>query len=137
MTKRNNPKSKSSKQYLPKYSFTESEMRPVTEKDKWCLRRDFPPNVPIPHPKWGYVLTIPFIPNQLQTCLEGVDGYIIRSKLHCRKLLLQVIPKRYAPAYGITSVPVQHPKIKGKKFNKKNLARILNVRNLRKCNSNW
>ncbi|MFR0822610.1 MAG: hypothetical protein ACLU84_05840 [Clostridia bacterium] len=81
------------------------EMRPVTckEVDSWCyfpevLPSDFDPRAP-----YGYVIDIPYIPQDF-LLLEGlVSGYIIRAKKHRNHLLLQVVKIYTDTSYGICS----------------------------------
>ena len=122
-------------QQSTKYSLQDCERRPVTKSDKWCriksrLRVDME-NHPAPH---GYVVTIPFIPNQ-NTMFDGVGGRIIRSKKRFGNLLLQVIPKEYysyKDEYGLGSFTRHEPKVSKKRRRKKKLYRIINIRNVNK-----
>ena len=134
-----------------KYSFLECEPRPVKEQDKWCQRKMKNGEIPVGEAPWGYIITIPFIPGQ-NTFLENVDGVIVRSKIHCGKLLIQVVNKENAPKYGVKSFSRQESnnkqkeskeknrkkgKKKNKKKNKKNkkkLYRITHIKNLSKRN---
>jgi hypothetical protein len=120
-----------------RYSLLDCEIRPVTKKDKWCQRKLPKGKDPIGDAPWGYIVTIPYLPNQ-NMFLDNVDGYIIRSKKHCGNLLLQVIKKDYAPQYGLKSFTRQEPNVsKKKRRNKKKVYRILNIRNFRKSESEW
>lgn len=113
------------------------EMRPVTKSDKWCKRKMPKGQIPKGEAPWGYVVTIPYTPNQ-NTMLENVDGHIIRSKKHCGKLLLQIIKKDYAPQYGVASfIRKQSTSKKEKRKNKKKVYRIINIRNFRKSQGEW
>ena len=83
-----------------RYTLLDCEIRPVRKTDKWCQRKLIKGQLPTGEAPWGYIVTIPYLPN-LNTFLDDVDGYIVRSKKHCGKLLLQVVKKDYAPQYGI------------------------------------
>lgn len=127
MAKRNKTQQQSNR-----YSLLECEIRPVTKADKWCKRKMPKGQVPTGNVPFGYVVTIPYCPNQ-NTFLDNVDGYIVRSKKHCGNLLLQVIKKDFAPKYGVKSFSRQEPYVSSRKRkNKKKLYRVLNIRNLRK-----
>lgn len=113
------------------------DIRPVTKSDKWCERKVYKGQIPKGEAPWGYIVTIPYMPNQ-NTMLENVDGYIIRSKKHCGKLLLQIIKKDYAPQYGVKSFARQQKTTKKeKRKNKKKVYRIINIRNFRKSQGEW
>jgi len=93
-------------------------------------------NHPAPH---GYVVTIPFIPNQ-NTIFDGVGGRIVRSKKRCGKLLLQIIPKEYysyKDEYGVGSFTRHEPKVSKKKRRKAKLYRIINIRNVNKRDGHY
>ena len=115
-----------------RYSLLDCEIRPVKETDKWCRHGLSPVEDDAP---WGYVVTIPYVPN-LSMILENVDGHIIRVKKHCGKLLLQVVKKNFAPKYGIKSYEGYEANV-GKKRRKKKNNRILNIRNFRKSEGKW
>jgi len=123
-------------QSVNQYSLKECERRPVERTDKWCkimsMSNDHMSDTPAPY---GYVVTIPFIPNQ-NTILKDVGGIIVRSKKRCGNFLLQVVPKISSwahPSYGIVSFTRHEPNAgKGKRKNKKRLYRILSIRNLHK-----
>ena len=120
-----------------RYSLLDCEIRPVKKTDKWCQRKLAKGQIPAGDAPWGYVVTIPYVPNQ-NMFLDDIDGYIIRSKKHCGKLLLQVVKKDYAPKYGVKSFARQEPNVsKRKRRNKKKLYRILNIRNFRKSEGEW
>lgn len=86
---------------------------------------------------FGYIVTIPHCPNQ-NTILDDIDGYIVRSKKHCGKLLLQIIKKDWAPQYGVKSAARREPNArKEKRRNKKKLYRILSIKNLDKSEGRW
>lgn len=125
---------KKQQQQSKRYSLLDWEKRPVTMSDKWCKKR-IPRNGIIEgEAPFGYIITIPYLPNKSRL-LEDVNGRIIRSKKHCGNFLLQVIPKKNGvPEYGISSFAWQEAKVKGSKKvrNKKKFNRILNVRNLKK-----
>lgn len=114
-----------------KLSLQDCEIRPVRKTDKWCQRKMPRGQEPIGDVPWGYVVTIPYLPNQ-DVLLKAVDGYIVRSKKHCGNLLLQVIPKTYAPEYGVKSFTRHEPNVRKKTRKKGKLYRVLNIRNLRK-----
>lgn len=120
-----------------RYTLLDCEIRPVRKTDKWCQRKLIKGQLPTGEAPWGYVVTIPYLPH-LNTFLDDVDGYIVRSKKHCGKLLLQVVKKDYAPQYGIKSFSRQEEYVcKKKRANKKKLYRILNIRNLCNSKGNW
>ena len=120
-----------------RFSMLDCEIRPVKKTDKWCQKKIPKGQEPTGEAPWDYVATIPYVPNQ-DTFLDNVDGYIIRSKKHCGKLLLQVIKKDYAPKYGVKSFTRQEPNAsKRKRKNKKKLYRFLNIRNFRKSEYKW
>lgn len=120
-----------------RYSLLECEIRPVTKADKWCQRKMPKGQVPVGDAPFGYVVTIPYCPNQ-NTFLDNIDGHIVRSKKHCGNLLLQVIKKDFAPKYGVKSFSRQEHNVSSRKRkNKKKLYRILNIRNLRKSEGEW
>ncbi len=77
--------------------------------------------VPAGEAPWGYVVTVPFCPNQ-RKILEDVNGYIIRTKKKCGNLLLQVVVGHWAPSYGI----------KAEQKNKKKKNPIMSIVNLEK-----
>lgn len=126
--------SKKQQQQSRRYSFV--ECRPVTESDKWCERRVPRNGELVGKAPFGYIVTIPFLPNQ-NTFLQDIDGRIIRSKKHCGKLLLQVIIKDDYPQYGIGTFTRHEPNrsAKSRKKKKAKLYRIWNIRNLNKCES--
>ena len=120
-----------------RYSLLDCEIRPVQKTDKWCQRKLLKGQFPVGDAPWGYIVTIPYLPNQ-NIFLDNIDGYIIRSKKHCGNLLLQVVKKDYAPKYGVKSFARQEPNVsKRKRRNKKKFYRILNIRNFRKSEGEW
>lgn len=129
MSKRN----KKQQQQSNRCSMNTFEVRPVTKSDKWCQIKIPRNGELIGDAPFGYIVTIPYLPNQ-KTFLENVDGYIVRTKKHCGMLLLQVIMKKgWTPAYGINSFTRHEPNAScNKRKNKKKLYRILNIRNLGK-----
>ena len=122
-----------------RYSLLESEIRPVTESDIWCRRKMPKGRIPAGDDPWGYVITIPYCPNQ-NTFLDYVDGYIIiRTKKDGDNFLLQVIEKKSAPNYGIKAYGIEaatklEPNASSKKRKNKN---ILSIKNLTKSAGNW
>lgn len=110
-------------------------IRPVTKEDKWCKIRMHEENKEGDAP-WGYIVTVPYLPKQT-TLLEGIDGCIIRTKKHCGKFLLQVIPKKFYPDYTMVSLERDEPNVRGTKKDKKKKYQILNIRNLNKLQRNW
>lgn len=130
-------KTKKKRQQSNRYSLIDftCERRPVTTKDKWCHKRQ--PKYdgqPIGDAPYGYVVTVPYLPNT-STFLDDVDGRIIRCKKRGNKLLLQVIPNTFdVPQYGIDSFSRLEPNRNAYNRRKKKdqLYRILNIRNLRK-----
>lgn len=132
MAKRNKKQQQSNR-----YSLLDCEIRPVTKSDKWCQRKMPKGQIPVGDAPWGYVVTIPYCPNQ-NTFLDNVDGYIVRTKKHCGNLLLQVIKKGYAPEYGVKSTARREPNVsKRKRKNKKKLYRNLSIKNLNKLEGKW
>lgn len=125
-------KKRNTQQSVNRYSLQECERRPVKKSDKWCYIISKPKVNMDNHPApYGYIVTIPFLPN-VNTQLEGVEGTIIRSKKHCGSLLLQVVPTRFG-AQGIGSFTRPEPNASKKKRKyKKKLYRILNIRNMQK-----
>lgn len=118
-----------------RYSLLDCEIRPVNKNDKWCYHSEIPAEGEAP---WGYVITIPYVPN-VNTVLDHVDGHIIRCKKHCGKLFLQVVKKEFAPKYGVKSFERPYGTIsvcKGKRSGKKH-NRILNIRNFNKSENKW
>ncbi len=133
MPKRNKKKQQQSN----RYSLLDCEIRPVTKSDKWCQRKMPKGQIPVGDAPWGYVVTIPYCPNQ-NTFLDNVDGYIVRTKKHCDNLLLQVIKKSSAPEYGVKSNAGREPNAsKRKRKNKKRLYRNLCIKNLNKLENKW
>ena len=130
-------RSKKQQQQSNRYSTTDCEIRPVTKNDKWCQRRVPRNGELVGDAPFGYIVTIPYLPNQ-NTFLEGIDGRIVRSKKHCGKLLLQVIMKNDDnPQYGIGSFTRHEPNrsAKNRKKSKTKIYRIWNIRNLDKRES--
>ena len=122
---------------MDRFSLSDFEMRPVQKTDKWCQKKLINGHIPVGDTPWGYIVTIPFVPNK-NTFLDNVDGYIVRSKKHCGQLLLQVIMKEQSPKYGVKSFSRQEPNAnKRKRKNKKKLYRILNIRNFHKSEGKW
>lgn len=127
----------SQQQQSNRYSLLDCEIRPVARTDKWCKRKLLNGQVPTGDAPFGYVVTIPYCPNK-NTFLDNIDGYIVRSKKHCGNLLLQVIPKRFSPKYGIKSFTRYEPHASSRKRKKKKkLYRVLNIRNLNKSEGKW
>lgn len=132
MAKRNKKQQQSNR-----YSLLDCEIRPVTKSDKWCQQKMPKGQIPDGDAPWGYVVTIPYCPNE-NTFLDNVDGYIVRTKKHCGNLLLQVIKKGYAPKYGVKSTARHEPNVsKRKRKNKKRLYRNLSIKNLNKLEGKW
>lgn len=132
MAKRNKKQQQSNR-----YSLLDCEIRPVTKSDKWCQRKMPKGQIPVGNAPWGYVVTIPYCPNQ-NTFLDNVEGYIVRTKKHCGNLLLQVIKKDYAPEYGVKSSAKHEPNVSSRKRkNKKRLYRNLSIKNLNKSEGKW
>lgn len=123
-----------------RYSMQDCQMRPVTKSDKWCRKWLNKGQIPIGDAPWGYIVTIPYIPNQ-NTLLENMEEYyIVRCKKHCGNLFLQIVKRKRLEKreYGIKSFARNEPKAsKKKRKNKKKLYRILNVRNFKKTDSNF
>lgn len=132
--KRNN----GSNQYLKSnVSILDCERRPVTLADKWCQHKSPSKDwEPVGNAPWGYVVTIPYLPNK-NTYLSDVQGYIVSAKKHCGKLLLQVIEKDYAPQYGVKSFPRDARLSKTKRKKNRKFFRILNIRNFAKSENKW
>ena len=119
------------------YSLLNCERRPVEKTDKWCQRKLVNGHVPVGDAPWGYIVTIPYCPNK-NMFLDDVDGYIVRSKKHSGKLLLQVVEKDYAPKYGVKSFAREEPNFNKRKRKKtKKYGRILNIKNFRKSEGEW
>lgn len=132
MAKRNKKQQQSNR-----YSLLECEIRPVTKSDKWCQRKMPKGQIPVGDAPWGYVVTIPYCPNQ-NTLLDNVEGYIVRTKKHCGALLLQVVKKDFAPEYGVKSTAGHEPNAsKRKRKNKKRLYRNVSIKNLDKSEGKW
>lgn len=115
-------------------SLIDCEIRPVVKSDKWCRRKNPKGQIPDGDVPWGYVVTIPYCPKR-NTLLDNVDGYIVRTKMHCGKLLLQVIKKDYAPEYGVKSTARAEPNANKRK--RKKLCRIVGIKNLNKSKGKW
>ena len=131
MAKQNNQQQQSNS-----CSLHDCEIRPVTKADKWCERK-MPKGEESSEAPFDYIVTIPYCPNQ-NTILKDIDGYIVRSKKHCGKLLLQIIKKDCAPQYGVKSAARHEPNArKGRRRNKKKLYRILSIKNLDKSEGRW
>lgn len=121
-------KNKSQQRQSNKPSVTEPQLRPATEKDKWCLiKKPFNGAVCNTKAPYGYVMTIPYIPSQLQD-LGNVDGFVVRTKKHCGCFLLQIIPKETAREYCINSYAIPKPS----RRNKKRHSRIVHMLNSEK-----
>ena len=102
----------------------EYKWRPVTSKDEWCKRKsrgqvfgDAP---------WGYVVTIPYIPNENKE-LGSFGGYIVRCKKREGKLLLQVVKKGRGPKYWIRSFTTKKEANVSPKASKTKQYRIINI----------
>lgn len=63
------------------------EVRPVTEKDKWCRFTEY--KIPYSNSKYGYVVKVPVV---LRGVVLSLEGYVIRTKLVGKELWLQVTP---------------------------------------------
>ncbi|MBO5478427.1 MAG: hypothetical protein J6A04_01735 [Clostridia bacterium] len=126
MAKRNKSQQRSNR-----YSIQDYDIRPVTQKDTWCLTRTKNGEIPPGKFPFGYIVTIPYIPSQTLP-LEDVDGYIVRTKKHCGTFMLQIIGKEIARHYNINSFSVQPSRMGNKKHSKNKLCRVLNIRNLDK-----
>ena len=115
------------------------EKRPVTKADKWCEKKGLQTgHVRSGSAPWGYIVTIPYLPSK-DSLFSGYDGYIVRTKKHCGKFLLQVLPRERSNAvYGVQSFGRNEPHIsKAKRRKKKQLFRILHPRNLIKSELQW
>lgn len=131
MAKRNKEQQQSNR-----YSLLDCEVRPVTKADKWCQRKMHKGKELIGEAPFGYIVTIPYLPNQ-NTWLDNINGRIVRCKKHCGKLLLQIIENSSVPEYGVKSFTRYEPNVSRKKRKKKKLYRILNIRNMNKSASKW
>ncbi|MDE5830459.1 MAG: hypothetical protein K2H53_01940, partial [Clostridia bacterium] len=132
-------KQKKKRQQSNRYSLLECEIRTVTKSksDSWCKRKMPKGLIPAGDAPWGYVITIPYCPNQ-NIFLDDVDGYIVRTKMHCGNLLLQVIKKDSAPEYGVKSAAKLEPNVSSeKRKNKKKMYRVLSIKNLNKSKGKW
>ena len=124
--------SKRNMQMHDRYNLFDFQTRPVKKTDKWCQRKLVKGKIPTGDAPWGYIVTIPYCPESFKL-LENVDGFIVRSKKHCGKLLLQVIKKKSDRQYGINSFIRQEENVsKRKRKNKKKTYRILNIKNFKK-----
>lgn len=131
MAKRNNKKNQN--QQSGRCSLHDCEIRPVTKKDKWCIKRVPRGGILEGEAPFGYIITIPYLPKD-NTFLKDINGYIVRSRKFRRTLLLQVIIKKEEiPEYGIKSFARNEPNAK----EKRKLHRIFNVRNLNKYDGRW
>ena len=63
------------------------EVRPVTQKDKWCRFTEY--KLPYPDAKYGYVVKVPII---LRGIILSLEGHVIRTKKVGKELWLQVAP---------------------------------------------
>ena len=113
------------------YPIENFDVRPVTEKDKWCYRPTMRNNHPVSPEEWGYVMTIPSITQGRNTILKGIEGYtILRSKKFQGQLLLQIVLTCNPKQYGISS---QNREGKSK-HNMKKKQHIFSIRNFQKGN---
>lgn len=120
-------------------NLSEFARRPVNQKDRWCKKVLQNGHIPEGYAPWGYVITVPFLPN-CNTFLQDVNGYIVRTKKHCGCLLLQVVMKPASPQqYGVKSFSRLEPasKTKRKNKNKKKRYRVIHIRNLGKTDGKW
>lgn len=124
--------------FKDRFSLNDFEMRPVQKNDKWCYKKLNNGEIPPGKAPWGYVVTIPFIPNK-NTFLEYDESFIIiRCKKHCGNFLLQVIFKDESPRYGVKSFSRLEPYTKKmKRKNKHKQYRVLNIRNFQKSEGKW
>lgn len=110
------------------------EMRPVTKKDRWCKIR-IPPNKElVGNAPFGYIVTIPYIPNKNIQLGNIVEGTIVRTKKHCGKFLLQVIPNTVSAVYfkyEVDSYTRNESFVNKRKRRKGKLYRIINVKPVR------
>ena len=109
------------------------KMRPVEASDKWCERKGlYNGRIPEGKDPWGYILTIPYIPNQ-NMYLEEYDGYfVVRTKKRGKNMLLQIVPGKgnVVPRYGVKSFTRADriAKRKGHKISKTKYGRIVHMR---------
>ena len=102
-----------------------TNIRLVEKTDKWCRFTQFPKNPTVP---WGYVLTMPKPKGNVS--LDGLKGYIIRTKKKKDNLLLQAyLTQEQLRLYGIDYKQITFAqKKKGGKKRLKN-RHIVNIRN--------
>lgn len=87
-----------------RYVVKDLEKRPVTPKDKWCLRPQKRNNQAVTSEEWGDILTLPNISKGRDIVLEGLEGYtILRTKKLSGNLLLQIVKASEPKSYGISS----------------------------------
>ncbi len=118
-----------------RYAVKDLEKRPVTQKDKWCLRPQKRNNQAVTPEEWGYILTLPNISKGRDIVLEGLEGYtILRTKKLSGTLLLQIVEASEPKSYGISSKVKEIEDENGQKRHpkqKKN-QNVWTVRNLKK-----
>lgn len=113
-----------------KYKLGELAVRPVTVKDKWCYRPTRRNGEPVSPEEWGYIITLPSVPQNRNIVFEGFEGYTIyRSKKVAGHLCLQIILSYGISQYGISSQVTERPS-SGKK--KKQKQSVWSIRNLSK-----
>ena len=68
------------------FTRSDSEIRPVTKDDKWCkFRKDENPN---PEAPYGWIMVIPDFCDGMK--IEP-SGYVVRSKVFQKTLMLQIV----------------------------------------------
>ena len=79
------------------YVLSNCDVRSVTLKDKWCYKPKFQNGKPLKEEDWGYIVNLPFYPQE-DLLLEGFEDYsIVRSKKDksSGKILLQIVEQTY------------------------------------------
>lgn len=130
MAKRNKSQQRSNK-----FSFQECDVRPVTENDKWCLRKLKDGRIPPGKEPYGYIVTVPFLPDAILN-FGDIEGRIVRTKKHCGTFMLQIIRNDDERNYALNSYSIPSSRSGKKKRNKKKRSRILHVSNLDKAKPN-
>lgn len=112
-----------------RYPVENFDVRPVTDKDKWCYRPTRLNGEPVSSEVWGYVMTIPSVSQGRNMILKGIEGYtILRTKKFQGQLLLQIVLTCNPIQYGISSQTQEGQS----KQNMKKKQQILSIRNLQK-----
>ena len=118
-----------------RYAVKDLEKRPVTPKDKWCLRPQKRNNQAVTSEEWGDILTLPNISKGRDIVLEGLEGYtILRTKKLSGTLLLQIVEASEPKSYGISSKVKEIEDENGQKRHPKQRKKqnVWTIRNLKK-----